>query len=131
MDLAAPLFDDNSCPYLPEFFYGSKTKGVAKRSVAIYSNPCGMGVGKFDTGDVNLRLNPKNGYNQPGDSISKLSPFYNHAFSTFVFASLCNATKAFDDNDVNRSLDLNFLYNEVSPGTYSFTVNKCWPFFCY
>lgn len=128
--MAGPLFDGDKSwiRFLRSIPYGA-TKDSAKFTIAIYTNPGGMGSDRFDSAHLNLVINREHNYQQPGVKFIGLlgRTFYNHAFSVMLMAALCGQIRFLVDG-----IDLNFLFRDVGEfqGTHHATITRCFPFFC-
>lgn len=133
LDLAGPGYKYNNCTKLTQFHYGGETVGVAQNVVVAYTDPCGFGNGNFSTGNSNLRIDPQNGFNHPGNQTLKsiLNPFTKHSYATFITASMCLGTPVYAYGDTNRQYNLNPFFNDVPRGLFDVPSIGCWPFFCY
>lgn len=124
------MYEYNNCSKLTQFFYGGETRGVAQKVVAVYTDPCGFGNGNFTTADLNIRIDGENGFKHPGNSTSAMNPLSNHAYATFIAATMCMGTKLYADSDTDFLYDLNPFFNDVPSGLVDVTSTGCWPFFC-
>lgn len=124
------MYKCNNCTKIGQFFDGGETKGVAQKVVTVYTNPCAFGNGNFSTGDSNLRIDAQNGFDHPGNVSSALNPLSNHAYATFVAATMCKGTQLFADSDTDLKYDLNPFFNDVPSGVFDVSSTGCWPLFC-
>lgn len=129
LDIAGPFYEDNGCLKLSQWFYGGETIGVAEKAVAIYTNPCFLGVHNFSMGDMNLVIDENTGFQHPDDFGYSTDPTYNHAYSNRIFATMCIGTEIFADDDTDRVVNLNSLSNDDPIGIFKVSSAGCWPLF--
>lgn len=107
--------------------YGA-TKDSARFTIAIYTNPGGMGSDRFDSAHLNLVINQQQHFQQPGVEFIRGNipkTFYNHAFSVMFMTALCG-----EIDFIVGGENLNFLFNTVYADTHYITIRTCFPFFC-
>lgn len=123
LDLAGMMFKNNKCFSSPELFKNVMRPGIATRTVAMYSNPCFMGIGNFLIALINIIVNSPF-FIQPGYNFN---PFYNHAFAAILYGAFCAKVQCI----VNLTVDANSIYSKnLQAGTYLLTLTRCYPF-CY
>lgn len=121
--------DESKLKHLRASQYGARPQSAAI-TIAIYTNPGGMGSNKFNSAHLNFLINP-NAFQQPGVTFINgrlAKTFYNHAFSVMIMTALCGEI----DFIVNGGGNFNFLFQNVDNvvGIYNVTISRCFPFFC-
>jgi len=118
LDIAGPLFKNDTWNFIPGYFVGGVRPDVAKKTIAMYTNPGHMGTKHFDKAQVNIKVNPDK-YIQPKSN----GNMYNHAFAVMLTASFCARTECFDKKS---GVNLNFFENPSIPdGIHTLINRKC------
>ena len=147
----------------PEFDYTNigVNRTVANKTISIHTNPGFFGIAELNRAHVNILVNSKLDYQQPGckNIISQVSNyilpqfvtdifgsimtpmipmiripenFCDHSFPKKLIGAMCAETHCYDDEIAKSHINLNIMYNDKIPdGTYHLTLTKCYPFCCY